>query len=155
MENASWVMVLVPVLCNNTLNHISSVSAGETPLSDGWFQPTFRTLALNVWGLPRQDHNSDNIRHRPLALLPVHLINIIYFIIILCTLFTLITFDITWFPDYWTISSDKYTTTLYYLPNTSALDKSKRQTESLHLSPQKTTTCPTTISHNNHTRLLL
>ena len=35
MENASWVMVLVPILYNNirpnTLNHIS-ISAGETPI---------------------------------------------------------------------------------------------------------------------------
>ena len=40
-------------------------------------------------------------------------------------------------------------TTLYFLQNTSALAKSTRQTDYLHLSPHKATTSPAAISHNN------
>ena len=47
--------------------------------------------------------------------------------ITLFTLFTLITFEITRFPDYLAISPDENTTTLYYFTNTSALVKSTRQ----------------------------
>ena len=56
-------------------------------------------LALDVWDLPRQAHNSDNIRQRPLAPRPVRRIHNIFFGITLFTLFTVITFHITQLLD--------------------------------------------------------
>ena len=58
---------------------------------------------------------------RPLAPIHVRRIHNIYFGITLFTHFTVITFHITELPDDWAVSSDEYTTTLYYIRNMSAL----------------------------------
>ena len=119
-----------------------------SPLLMGGSIPIFRTLALNVCGLPAQAHNSGYIRHRPLAPLPVRLT------IIILRNHTIDTLQISNIY-YNSISgllgcfAGQHTTTLYILQNTSPLAKSTRQTEYLHMSPQEAATGPAAISHKD------
>ena len=116
LPNKLWENPLHDVLVFPGI-HVSTVPLNPAragiPFTYGWFQPTFRTLALNVCGLPAQAHNSGYDHHRPLALLPMWLVNIIFFGITLLTLCRLLTYKITQFPDYLAVPPDKHTTTLY------------------------------------------